>query len=1342
MWRRVVIIWFIVWVTEVRGLEQPPEYPVDDFNISSCEFDGPYAASTMTYFEKQCPLQNPDRNSTFCYCYLSIYDELNDHHDHDTVPYIIITIFASFAIGSFIRHMLSSFELRIPYTVILFIVGLGWGELSTVTELGLEQSVKISEMNPHLIFHIFLPVLIFESAFAMEIPVFKKVVSHCVTLAGPGLMVASALTAVTAKYLFTQYPWSWEACALFGTILSATDPVAVVALLKDLGASPIISTLIEGESLFNDGTAIVFFSVFEEAVEDGGFHKGIGTVLLQFLVVAFGGPLFGLIIGMITVASLNRVFNDPLIEVTLTIVAAYVTFFVCEGFFGVSGVLGVVTCGCFMSYYRHCISPEVVHTLHHFWEMTVYLTNTLIFILAGMIVALKSFKTVDGYDVLYLIYTYIAINVIRGFVLLLFNYCCFKPLKLNYQVDLGNGCLVAWGGLRGAVGLALALLIFENEKIRVVAPSVADKILFHTAGIVMLTLCVNGVTTQNVVSRFKLSEIEYRKRKRIHDIWCNLRKEQAEDYTDLGAEPLMYDADWKTVRRFSDLSTGIPDNYEDPYNPKGWYAKRDINDDDETVRQKEREEGKAAYLNTISASAAAQYKLGTLRRQGIREMTKMIVRARELKSIDDPPFENHSFHEIIYNSDEENMSPTTKALKRQPRKWTDVSLIQAEWINDLFSRSDWEKKVNVTPYIDEWLLRWRWQNAVDMALGFIQCHEVCRKKIRSLAEREVANQIDQHCKVTIKGIVTLLAKAARERPDISCSLKTRSACRKILNTMHTDVVRMQHDGRLDQEDAAALNSMIFNQMKKVQQHFKRTLQSASACELVESMPFFDNAERKSRNQILDIARDPSNTLQFRRNRKLYNSIDRSDLLLVISGVIQIRVGRKVFRYGSGYTAGWQMCLTESDRFSDVWSETATTVLRLPQKKVLAIIEEDKNFCREAWRCLGENAARILIALDDSFDPRVWDDLKIRKVAETGRPIFLQDPAGYEFNDLQQHKLTPDTYLCLLRGKAWEYGDERDHIGGSLCRFPTMIPVDFKFATFTNHAVMYEMDVELNSVVRARRLWGRLRCKVKSINLWSALRGPKIAKISLALALKRPPPPDLANDEEVLREMSEAKKEEVNRSTADRLALDFDLKDHEEGVALKSSTTASEELTTLEDEQTGNVLDPLVVEAEELMSREKPSPNFSNIMGLAPPRQPPPASPPNFGSPHLFGNTFSSPQLSLGGQSPVTTFTPLQYPTSTVFRTDSVRSSAATSCPLETALSKKAVQNVLLPAPPNFSKLLNELDDDTVDNSMPSLPPPPRLYSDGFGSGRDLTEGRQSMLSSGQQKNNNTSDYLL
>eukprot|EP00755_Sulcionema_specki_P008567 Sspe_Gene.41300::Locus_19977_Transcript_2_3_Confidence_0.600_Length_1840::g.41300::m.41300 len=293
-------------------------------------------------------------------------------HEH-VLPYNILFITGSFGVGAFFRHWGARIPLvnKLPYTVLIFSIGTLFG---FATNLGypLSNYDGLAHMDPHEIFFIFLPILIFESAFATNYHIFKKVILGCLLMAGPGLMVSAALTGTMAKFVFTEYEWSWVTSLLFGTVLSATDPVAVVALLKELGASASISTMIEGESLFNDGTAIVFFNILKDAVPNGKIEKEWHEIVIEFCRVSLGGPLVGLILGFSVKYSLKAVFNDPLIEVTVTVFAAYVTFFVCEGFLAVSGVLGLVMLGCFLSYHRQCISPEVEHTLHHFWEITVY----------------------------------------------------------------------------------------------------------------------------------------------------------------------------------------------------------------------------------------------------------------------------------------------------------------------------------------------------------------------------------------------------------------------------------------------------------------------------------------------------------------------------------------------------------------------------------------------------------------------------------------------------------------------------------------------------------------------------------------------------------------------------------------------------------------------------------------------------------------------------------------------------------------------------------------------------------------------------------------------------------
>lgn len=246
---------------------------------------------------------------------------------------------------------------------------------------------------------------------------------------------------------------------MFGSILGATDPVAVVALLKDVGADPKLGTIMEGESLLNDGTAIVVFTLFLE-LSKGEVYTG-GEVVLLFLRVALGGPLFGAFAGKVTVLLLAKVFNDALIEITLTVSASYITFYVAEAWLGVSGVLALVALGLETNLNRAHISPEVEKFLHWFWEMMAYLTNTVIFTLVGVVIAERAFNDVEPQDWFNLLALYIGLTIIRGLAIALLS-----PLlsRLGYGISWGKGIVITWGGLRGAVGLSLALVV-EHDPI-------------------------------------------------------------------------------------------------------------------------------------------------------------------------------------------------------------------------------------------------------------------------------------------------------------------------------------------------------------------------------------------------------------------------------------------------------------------------------------------------------------------------------------------------------------------------------------------------------------------------------------------------------------------------------------------------------------------------------------------------------------------------------------------------------------------------------------------------------------------------------------------------------------
>ena len=256
---------------------------------------------------------------------------------------------------------------------------------------------------------------------------------------------------------------------MLGAIIAATDPVAVVALLKELGASKKLATMIEGESLFNDGTAMVLFLILLSLVE--GEDLSFGDMIVKFIRLSLGGPVLGVCFGLLVDLFLQRIHNNYVLEVNLTIVAAYLCWYIAENTgLHVSGILAIVFLGIWMSYKgKTSISPHSEHALHHVWGYVGFVAETLIFMLAGIILGMKNRaytddRRIDSHrlDSLYVFCNYLWAHVIRFSLI-----CLFWPIlnRLGYGMNFRQVLLSSYAGLRGAVGLALALIVDASTKV-------------------------------------------------------------------------------------------------------------------------------------------------------------------------------------------------------------------------------------------------------------------------------------------------------------------------------------------------------------------------------------------------------------------------------------------------------------------------------------------------------------------------------------------------------------------------------------------------------------------------------------------------------------------------------------------------------------------------------------------------------------------------------------------------------------------------------------------------------------------------------------------------------------
>ncbi|CAJ2677747.1 sodium/hydrogen exchanger 8 isoform X2 [Trifolium pratense] len=472
--------------------------------------------------------------------------------NHSNPSDAVIFFGLSLALGIACRHLLRG--TKVPYTVALLILGIALGSLEYGTHhrLGkIGDGIRLwSEIDPELLLAVFLPALLFESSFSMEVHQIKRCIAQMIILAGPGVVISTIFLGSMLKFTF-PYNWSWKTSLLLGGLLSATDPVAVVALLKDLGASKKLSTIIEGESLMNDGTAIVVYTLFYRMVLGETFNW---VAIIKFLAqVSLGAVGIGLAFGIASVLWLGFIFNDTVIEISLTLAVSYIAYFIAQESADVSGVLTVMSLGMFYSAFaRTAFKGESQQSLHHFWEMIAYIANTLIFILSGVVIAegILSDETVfsHGKSWIYLFLLYAYVQVSRCIVVgALFPFLRY----FGYGLDWKEAIILIWSGLRGAVALSLSLSVKRSSGRSIeLTPETGTMFVFFTGGIVFLTLIVNGSTTQFILQFLGMNKLSSAKRRILEFTKYEMVNKALEAFGELGDDEELGPADWPTVKRY------------------------------------------------------------------------------------------------------------------------------------------------------------------------------------------------------------------------------------------------------------------------------------------------------------------------------------------------------------------------------------------------------------------------------------------------------------------------------------------------------------------------------------------------------------------------------------------------------------------------------------------------------------------------------------------------------------------------------------------------------------------------------------------------------------------------
>ncbi len=377
-------------------------------------------------------------------------------------------------------------RLHLPYTVGLVITGFG---------LALTRINAGVTLTPELIFDVILPPLLFEAALNIHWKDLRRDTLPVLTLATLGVVVSAFFVAWGMQHLLG---WPWPSALVFGVLIAATDPVAVIAMFKDTGVVGRLRLLVESESLLNDGVAAVFFAVvLAWALATGGEPVTTASVARGLALTVGGGVLTGIACGGAAILLTGRT-GDYLVETALTTAAAYGSFLLAEHLH-VSGVLAVVAAGLVMGNLGVLCKDEEANPLTQrgrafvldFWEFTAFLANSLIFLLIGLRAAAIPFATLGMAALLVAV-----VLVIIGRALAVYP-LCLPFVRSRWAVPLRQQHVLWWGGLRGALALALALSLPRALALR-------DEIVIATFGVVAFSVLVQGLTVPLLLKKLGL----------------------------------------------------------------------------------------------------------------------------------------------------------------------------------------------------------------------------------------------------------------------------------------------------------------------------------------------------------------------------------------------------------------------------------------------------------------------------------------------------------------------------------------------------------------------------------------------------------------------------------------------------------------------------------------------------------------------------------------------------------------------------------------------------------------------------------------------------------------------
>jgi CPA1 family monovalent cation:H+ antiporter len=398
-------------------------------------------------------------------------------------------------------------RLKLAPVVLLAVIGVAIGAVSIVllrTPLS-DRFDNVAALFANLpvgsetFIYVFLPLLVFEAAITSDV---RRMLEDAAPILMLAVVATVVCTAVVGVALWPLAGLPLVVCLLLGSAVATTDPAAVIAVFRDVGAAARLTRLVEGESLLNDAAAIVMFTVLLGMIISGRQPDFVGGAV-QFMVSFFGGAALGLLAGRALLQLIPWTRDDRLAQATLTVALPYLVFIAAEHAFHVSGVVAVLTAGLSLSAFgRSRITPYNWSFITDLWAQIAFWAHSLVFVLASILVP-KLLLDTQFRDVV-LVAALIAAAFVARLLVLFLLLPLLSLAKLTQPISTAYKLAIAWGGLRGALTLVLALAVTENPALK---PEVQRFVAVLATGLVLFTLLVNGTTLRFVIHLLQLDRL-------------------------------------------------------------------------------------------------------------------------------------------------------------------------------------------------------------------------------------------------------------------------------------------------------------------------------------------------------------------------------------------------------------------------------------------------------------------------------------------------------------------------------------------------------------------------------------------------------------------------------------------------------------------------------------------------------------------------------------------------------------------------------------------------------------------------------------------------------------------